>query len=87
MLLRDFSNFDKMLLHLKLQTCFVLPGPIIMPAEYAPSFYILVKHHEISSALAVCHIVWDFELMPDNMMIGFFRLLTYSTEWFASDLS
>ena len=23
---RDFSSFDKMLLHLKLQTCFVLPG-------------------------------------------------------------
>ena len=26
--LRDFSSFDKMLLHLKLQTCFVLPGLI-----------------------------------------------------------
>ena len=27
-LLRDFSSFDIMLLHLKLQTCFVLPGLI-----------------------------------------------------------
>ena len=26
--LRDFSIFDTMLLHLKLQTCFVLPGLI-----------------------------------------------------------
>ena len=25
--LRDFSSFDKMLVHLKLQTCFVLLGP------------------------------------------------------------
>ena len=28
MFTRDFSSFDIMLLHLKLQTCFVLPGLI-----------------------------------------------------------
>ena len=28
MFLRDFCSFDIMLLHLKLQTCFVLPGVI-----------------------------------------------------------
>ena len=26
--MKDFSSFDKMLVHLKLQTCFVLPGLI-----------------------------------------------------------
>ena len=26
--LREFSSFDKMLVHLRLQTCFVLPGLI-----------------------------------------------------------
>ena len=36
MLLRDFSSFDIMLLHFKLQTCFVLPGLIsaIMAADF-----------------------------------------------------
>ena len=42
---RDFSSFDTMLLYLKLQTCFVLPGliganfikhcTIIMAAEFS----------------------------------------------------
>ena len=36
--MRDFSSFDIKLLHLELQTCFVLPGlvsAIIMPAEFS----------------------------------------------------
>ena len=38
-----------------------------------------------SYALEVCHMVWDFRLVHDNVMMGFFRLLMYLTALIASD--
>ena len=60
MLLRDFSSFDTMLLHLKFQTCFVLPGLIsvitIMPAEFSIKIIMYVYVYNVHAVYSTSHL-------------------------------
>ena len=59
--LRDFSSFDKMLVHLKLQTRFVLPGLISLIRSFQKNRLELNEFEPVKynpSSIHTCKMVW-----------------------------